>query len=54
VVCFLDFHAHSKDYNVFAYCSQTDIKGRLLPFLISRNSSLFDFSACTYGISKYK
>jgi hypothetical protein len=50
----LDLHSHSKDYNVFAYCCRLDLQGKLLPFLFSRATPIFNFGSCTYGISKYK
>ena len=53
VSCF-DFHSHSKDYNIFAYCCKTDSHGRILPLLMSRATPLFYFPYCTFGISKYK
>lgn len=50
----LDLHAHSKDLNIFAYCCQTDLKGRLLPYILSRHTPLFHFPSCTYGIARCK
>lgn len=54
IVCCLDMHSHSKDYNIFAYCCKTDNDGRVLPLLLSRMTPLFHFPSCTFGISKYK
>jgi cytosolic carboxypeptidase protein 2/3 len=53
VSCF-DLHSHSKDYNIFAYCCKTDNQGRILPFLLSRMTNMFNFPCCTFGVSKYK
>lgn len=55
VECCFDLHGHSKNYNIFCYsCKDSQLTCRLLPLIISRINEVFDFSACTFGISKYK
>ena len=55
VECILDLHGHSKQYNSFCYsCKDDAITCRILPYIISKESEIFSFKDCTFGISKYK
>jgi hypothetical protein len=54
VGCF-DLHGHSKLYNVFCYsCKINPITCRILPYIISKETSKFNFPSCTFGITREK
>ncbi len=55
IACCFDLHGHSMLYNVFCYsCKINQISCRILPYLISKETSKFYFPSCTFGITGYK
>jgi len=52
-VLFCDLHGHSRKPNIFVYgCTTIEkpAKTRILPFIMSKISSLFQFKACRFGV----
>jgi len=52
---FCDLHGHSRKPNVFVYgCTNIEkpAKTRILPFILGKISSLFEFEACRFGVQK--
>jgi hypothetical protein len=53
IVCCLDLHSHSKQYNIFSYCCKEDeAESRVLSYMFSKLNRQFHFPFCTFGLSK--
>ena len=53
VVLFCDMHGHSRKQNVFIYgcdSKQEPEKCRILPYILSKLNSVFDFESSNFGL----